>query len=109
MVLVFFRPYAQSTDWVPLPFSFQALNGQMYYNIVAVPTTGKIRLHYFWTPNGSGGTVPANLSTFVIPDYTFKYVVVGGSALASMVNARVDLDSFDAVMRFLQADTSSGH
>jgi hypothetical protein len=104
MVLVFFRPFAQSTDWVPLPYSFQAFGGQFYYNIVAVPTAGKIRLHYFWTPNGSAGTVPNNLSTYVIPDYTFKYVVVGGSALASMVSARVDLNSYEAVMGFCRVN-----
>lgn len=109
MVLVFFRLYAQSTDWVPLPFLFQAFNNQYYYNIAAVPTAGRIRLHYFWTPSGSAGTVPTNLSTYVIPDYTFKYVVVGGSALASMVSARVNLTSYEAVMGFLQADTPSGH
>ena len=67
-VQVFFKP--KDEGWVPLPYIFTA---SYSFNFMYEYMPGKIRLHYFWTPNT--GSIPAGLGTHVIPNYTFKYVI----------------------------------
>lgn len=67
-VQVFFKP--KDEGWVSLPYIFQS---SYSINFMYEYMPGKIRLHYFWTPNMTG--IPAGLGTHTIPNYTFKYVI----------------------------------
>lgn len=73
-VQVFFIPSIEG--WVPLPYTFLNASLNYYFNFMYEYIPGKIRLHYFWTSNIAGAGVPSGLSTYVIPNYTFKYVVI---------------------------------
>src|SRR5881394_1218438 len=82
-VLVYFKssvePVQGQAGWTSLPFTFLEFGNQFYYNFRYKYEVGKIRLHYFWSPNGSSGTVPDGLNTYTLPDYTFKYVIIAGT------------------------------
>lgn len=72
-VQVFFKP--SNDGWAPLPYTFLDVTRNYYFNFVYEYKQGLIRLHYFWTSNIAGGGTPTGLNTYIIPDYTFKYVV----------------------------------
>jgi hypothetical protein len=80
VVLVYFTSNASnSNQWTPLNFSYLAFGSQFHYNLVYETLLGKVRLHYFFTPNGASGTTPGNLSTFAIPNYKFKIIAIAGA------------------------------
>ncbi|MEQ1799550.1 MAG: hypothetical protein ABL872_16465 [Lacibacter sp.] len=80
VVLVYFTSFStNASQWTPLDFSFLAFGSQYYYNIRYETFLGKVRLHYFFTPNGPAGTTPSNLSTVGIPNYKFKIIAVAGA------------------------------
>ena len=85
MLLVYFTPNpggnfgGSAIQWSPLDYSYLAFGSQYYYNVAYETSVGKVRLHYFYTPNGSAGTVPTDLSTAVLPSYKFKIVAVAGA------------------------------
>lgn len=99
-VLVYFKPVEGQTFWTPLPFAFVAFGSQYYHQFHYRYDVGNIRLHYFWTPNG-GGTVPSGLSTYAIPDHTFRWVVIAGFTATAMRRDNVPLHDYEAVMRYL--------
>jgi hypothetical protein len=83
-VLIYFTSTASGAitnpnQWTPLDFSFLSAFSQFYYNIRYETFVGKVRLHYFYTPNGVSGVIPATLSTDVIPNYKFKIVAIAGA------------------------------
>ncbi len=98
MVLVYFQPTTNATAWASLPYSFQGFSN--FYHFQYEVSAGKIRLHYYWTAL-PGSTIPTGLSTFTLPTYTFKYVVVEGTAIAPMLAARTNMSDPGAVERFL--------
>jgi hypothetical protein len=100
VVLVFFEAYPGTGNWTPLPFQFVALNREYIYNIVYEVMEGMVRLHYFNMPNIAGELLP-DLSTVVIPTYTFKYTVIEGTALQAMQAREVDVSDHDQVMEYL--------
>jgi hypothetical protein len=101
-VLVYFKP--GNDGWVPLPYHFLDFTRNYYYNIVYEYKQGLIRLHYFWDSNTVAGGVPSGLSTYVLPDYTFKYIIIGGAAARQMKTARINTSDYDAVMQYLGAE-----
>ncbi|MBO9635506.1 MAG: hypothetical protein J7578_20550 [Chitinophagaceae bacterium] len=73
-VQLFFKPYSSQDAWAPLPFIYLDITRSYYFNIVFEYSVGRIRVHYYWTPNAVASP-PGGLSTYVLPDYTFKYVI----------------------------------
>ncbi len=100
VVLVFFEAYPGSGNWTPLPFQFVEGNREYIYNIVYEVMEGMVRLHYFNMPNSPGLLLP-DLSTVVIPTYTFKYTVIEGTVLQAMQAREVDVSDHDQVMEYL--------
>lgn len=100
-VLVYFKPYTYNDGWVPLPYRFLDATRNYYYNFVYDYKLGLIRLHYFWDSNGTTGSAPSGLGTYVLPTYTFKYVIIGGSTARQMQTARINTNDYDAVMQYL--------
>ncbi|HEY4336610.1 MAG TPA: collagen-like protein [Puia sp.] len=83
MVMVYFTPNQNDTNqWVPLTYSFLAFSGAYYFNYGYETMPGKVRLHYWYTANGSG-TPPTTLSTDVIATHKYKVVVVASGAVAT--------------------------
>lgn len=76
-VQVFFKP--DGDVWAPLPYTFLDVTRNYFFNFMYEHKAGRIRLHYFWTSNIAGGGAPANLNTYVLPNYTFKYVITAAA------------------------------
>ncbi len=101
MVMVYMEPNAtDSNQWSPLPYTFLAFGGQYYYNFVYESMPGKVRLHYFYTANGSG-TSPTTLSTDVIPTHKYKIIALTGTVSTAMKRQLIDVGDYKAVMNFL--------
>lgn len=83
MVLCYFTPSPafNINNWILLNFRMTSPTGIFYYNVASEVSVGKVRFHYFYTPNDQGATLP-NLRDAVIPTYRFKIVAVSG-AIAS--------------------------
>lgn len=102
LVLVLFEADSGSGEWTPLPFKFVAFSSAYAYNIVYEVMEGMIRLHYFYTLNDLSGTSP-DISTAVIPTYTFKCVVIEGTALQAMQADEVDISDHDRIMEYMMS------
>lgn len=102
MVMVYFTPnQSDSNQWVPLPYTFLAFGGAFYYNYAYETMPGKVRLHYWYTANGSG-TAPTTLSTDVIFTHKYKIVTVASGAVATaMKRDKVDVGDYKQVMKYL--------
>lgn len=77
LTLVYFK--RGSNPWYSLPFKFTAFGSDYETQIVHESSVGNIRLHYFWSQ--VQGSTPANLDSFVIAEYTFKYVIIQGTQI----------------------------
>jgi hypothetical protein len=92
LLLVYLMPYASSpNEWTTMPFSFISGNAQFYYNYMYEPMVGKVRLHYFYTPNGSYN-LPTTLSTDVVPTHRYKIVVASGTISNAMKRDIMNLE-----------------
>lgn len=95
LVLVYFTPNANNpSQYEPLNYSYLSFNSQFYFHFVYETSLGKVRLHYFYTPNGTSGTTPV-LSTAVLPNYKFKIVAVAGAIGGRYQNGSINGYSFD--------------
>jgi hypothetical protein len=101
MVLMYIQSYSGSADqWLPMPFEFTASGGAYQYNYVYETMVGKVRMHFFYTPNS--GAIPTTLSTDVIPTHRYKIVTVASGAVATAIKrGRVDAGDYKQVMDYL--------
>ena len=102
LVLVFFEARPGTGKWTPLPFQLVMFGAAYTYNLVYEAMDGMIILHYFYMLNDMGGTTP-DLATAVIPTYTFKYIVIEGTALEAMLAREVDVSDYDRITEYLTA------
>ncbi len=101
MVMVYVAPNANDQNqWAPLPYTFTAFSNAFYYNYVYETMPGKVRLHFFYTQNGSGAT-PTTLSTDVIPTHKYKIVAISGRVSTAMKRDKVDIGDYQQVMNYL--------
>ena len=101
MVMVYGQMNANDLNqWSPLPYSFLSFGSTFYYNYVYETMPGKVRLHFFYTQNGTAAT-PTTLSTDVIPTHKYKIVAVGGTISTAMKRDLVDVRDYGQVMDYL--------
>jgi len=101
MVMVYLAPNANNPQqYAPLPYSFLSFGSAFNYNYVYETFAGKVRLHFFYTPNGAGAT-PATLSTDIIPTHKYKIVILTGTVTTGMKAHNVDVKDYDAVSHYL--------
>ncbi len=105
-VQVFFvpNPIVDTNQWAPLPYQFVDGSNIFTYNIAFETMPYTVRLHYFFSQL-QAGTIP-NLSTFNIPTYKFKVVVISGVISTAMYKAGIDKSNYEAVSAYLGL---SGH
>jgi hypothetical protein len=90
MVLVYFTSSTLNASmWTPIPFSFLAQGQQYYINYAYETSSGKVRLHYFFSANITGAVFPS-LSTTVIPTSKYKIIVVSGTIGNEMKRIGID-------------------
>jgi hypothetical protein len=101
MVMVYGEMNANDTNqWSPLPYTFLSFGSAFYYNYVFETMPGKVRLHFFYTANGSG-VPPGTLSTDVIPTHKYKIVAISGAISTAMKRDRVDTGNYQQMMDYL--------
>lgn len=101
MVMVYVAPNANDQNqWSPLPYSFLSFGSAFYYNYVYETMPGKVRLHFFYSQNGSGAA-PTTLSSDVIPTHKYKIVAVSGAISTAMKRDKVDAGDYNQVMKYL--------
>ena len=102
LVLAYFvpNPIADTAQWAPLPYQFLDGSGNFYYVMAFQTFVGKVELEYFFEQINPSGTLPV-LSTFTIPTYKFKLVVISGSLAAQMRQQNVNYSSYGQVSHFL--------
>jgi len=101
MVMVYVAPNANDPNqWSPLPYSFLSFGSAFYYNYVYETMPGKVRLHFFYTQNGSTAA-PTTLSTDVIPTHRYKIVAISGTVSSAMKRDRVNVGDYNQVMKYL--------
>jgi hypothetical protein len=100
MVMVYMTPdIVNKSQLSPLPYTFDTGNGYSY-DFVYVTSPGTIELEFFLA-NQSPTVTPPTLSTYVLPNYSFKCVAVTGSIATAMQKAGIDKGDYDAVSAFL--------
>ena len=102
MVLGFMvaNPLANTVNWSPLPFQFLDGSTDFYYVFAFQTYVGKVELDYFFQQINSSATLPV-LSTYKIPTYQFKLVVITGSLTAQMKQQNIDVGNYSQVSHFL--------
>jgi hypothetical protein len=100
IVLVYMTPdIANKSQLSPLPYTFDTGNGYSY-DFVYVTSPGTVELEFFFA-NQSPTVTPPTLSSYVLPNYSFKCVAVTGTIAAAMQKAGIDKGSYDEVSNFL--------
>lgn len=107
MVLVYFTAdlvFSNSNNWIPLPFSWEVLNGNYSINVAfqtgVVSDVSTVRLHFFFVPFNSSAVVPS-ISSFPIATYRFKIIAVTGVLGVAIKRSGVNLNDYSAVKSYL--------
>ena len=90
----------RTTKISALPYSFLSFGSTFFYNYVYETMPGKVRLHFFYTQNGTGAT-PTTLSSDVIPTHKYKIVAISGTISAAMRRDKVYFGDYRQVMDYL--------
>jgi hypothetical protein len=103
MIVAYVAPNdVDSSQWSPLPYVFLTFGGEYYINFVYESMPGKVRLHYFYSANGTQST-PNTLSTDIIPTHRFKIIALTGMLSAAMKRDSIDVKDYNAVMKFVNS------
>jgi hypothetical protein len=107
-VMVFFvpNPIANANQWAPLPYVFLDGSGNFTYNVAFQTFPYKVELEYFF--NQLKTVAPPNLSTYDIPTYKFKIVVISGTISTAMEKAGIDKGNYAQVSAYLNFSKSAG-
>jgi hypothetical protein len=100
-VMVFFvpNPIVDTNQWEPLPYVFLDGSGDFTYNVVFATSLYTVELDYFF--NQLKTVSPPTLSSFNIPTYKFKIVVISGTISTAMQQAGIDKSDYNAVSAYL--------
>ena len=101
MVLAYIipNPLVNTVNSTPLPFQFLDGSETFFYDVAFQVSLGKVELDYFFQQISPTATIPT-LSTYNIPTYTFKLVVISGSLAAQMKQQNVDVGNYSQVSHF---------
>jgi hypothetical protein len=101
-VMVFFvpNPIANPNQWAPMPYVFLDGSGSFTYNVAFQTFPYTVELEYFFNVINNG-TAPPVLSTWKIPTYKFKIVVISGTISTAMFQAGIDKSDYNAVSTYL--------
>ncbi|QEC40837.1 hypothetical protein [Pseudobacter ginsenosidimutans] len=96
LVQVYFNP-SDDGSFISLPFRLESISHN--YNFSFEYSKGKIRVHFYFTPNQHSGTLPSLAST-TVKDYVFKYIVVPGPMSIKMQKDGIRLSEYETVTQY---------
>ena len=102
LVLAYFvpNPLVDTAQWTPLPYQFLDGSANFYYTVAFETYVGSVELEYFFQQINTAATIPV-LSSYTIPTYKFKIVLLTGSLAAQMKQQGVDVNNYGQVSHFL--------
>jgi hypothetical protein len=99
-VLVFMEPDPGTGEWVPLNYTYTSFGNNHFFHFVYEASEGLLRLHFFMTPKD--GASPST-QTYTLPVYTFRYMIIAGTALQAARQNMVDLRDYESAKAFAEA------
>jgi hypothetical protein len=102
-VLVYFKvPVGLTstlTGWSQLPFSLKSFDGNYFISLKNNYEIGKVNIYYLYEQTNSAASVP-NIFSATVPDYTFKYIVIAGTAGGRQKKPTLDYSDYAAVCKY---------
>jgi len=90
---------ATLSTWSLLPFDITSFGGGFFISIKFNYEVGKLYVYYLYMATDNSVTVPSVYSA-VVPDYTFKYIIIAGNSGGRIQNPQVDYNDYAAVCRY---------
>jgi len=86
--------------WSELPFSIRGFNVGYMTSIRSSYDVGKLHVFYMLEQTDAAFVGLPNIFNMVVPDYTFKYVLIAGDADARKNTTGPDYSDYEAVRRY---------
>lgn len=86
------------TAWSLLPFSLKSFDGSYFISLKCNYEIGKLNIYYLYEQTNSAATIPYIFSA-IVPDYTFKYIVIAGIT-GRYMKPPVDYNDYSAVCKY---------
>jgi hypothetical protein len=91
-------------QYTSLPFSMRSSSVGYSTKIAFAYEPGKLRIYYYYEIADAGATVP-DISTAVVPPFTFKYVIIPGTeGFSAGKRSPVDFSDYNAVEEYYHLD-----
>lgn len=91
---------ATPVAWSELPFSIRGFNVGYMTSIRSNYDVGKIHIFYMFELTDAAMVSLPSIIDYVVPDYTFKYVLIAGDADARKSTTGLDYSDYEAVRRY---------
>jgi hypothetical protein len=91
-----------STQWVPLPYSYVPLSTGYLVRFDDAFETGVIRIAYMFQPTDAATSPPSVVSS-TVPTQIFKYVAIAGTTSAALSAAHVNLANYNQLIAALKS------
>ncbi|MBB6127328.1 collagen-like protein [Mucilaginibacter lappiensis] len=98
LVLVYFQPNPNVTQWQPLPYSFPSVYDEYNYNYAYETFVSKVRLYFYFTRITTDGP---SLDSYQVPATKFRIVVASGNMANSIHQNHININKYEEVSRFL--------
>jgi len=92
----------EPSQWTNLPYTYRHLNQIYSANYSSAFHLNTFTVNFYFTRN-TEGTMP-DIRNWTVPTNTLRYVIISGSVMARMANARVDVTDLDALEAYLAAE-----
>jgi hypothetical protein len=88
-----------ATQYTLLPYSIRSLNVGYLIRISCAFEAGKLSIYYYYEQTDSRAPVP-NISTAVLPTYSFRYVIIPGAEGFRSIAPPIDYADYEAVKKY---------
>lgn len=88
-----------ATQYTMLPYSIRSMNVGYIIRISCAFEAGKLNIYYYYEQTDTRAPVP-NISTAVLPTYSFRYVIIPGAEGFRSVAPPVDYSDYEAVKQY---------
>lgn len=92
----------EPSQWTNLPYTYRHINQIYTANYSSAYSLNTLSLAFYFTKN-TEGTMP-NIRDWNVPDNTFKYVIISGSAMDLMASSEVDFKNLEALETYLVSE-----
>lgn len=92
----------EPSQWTSLPYTYRHLNQIYTANYTSGFSLNTFTVNFYFTRN-TEGTMP-DIRNWTVPTNSLRYVIISGSVMARMANARVDVTDLEALEAYLATE-----